>query len=46
MHECSKYILPEFLSNSRNSIAKRLNGMIREYVATDPRDQMKLDTFE
>lgn len=45
MHEYSKYILSEFLSDSRNSIAKRFNAMIREYVATDPRYQSKLDTF-
>ncbi len=45
MDEYTKYVLPEFLSNSKNSLAKRLNYMIREYVATDPRYQMKIDTF-
>lgn len=45
MHEYSKYVLPEFLSNTRNSLAKRVNGMIREYVATDPRYQSRLDLY-
>ncbi len=46
MHEYSKYVLPEFLENSKNTVGKRFNIMIREYVATDPRYQMKLDAFE
>ncbi len=45
MNEYGKYVLPEFLSNSRNSFAKRLNIMIKEYVATDPRYQTRLDVF-
>ncbi len=45
MHEYSKYVLPEFLSNSRNNLAKRVNGIIREYVDTDPRYQSKLDAY-
>jgi hypothetical protein len=46
MYEYSKYVLPEFLENSRNSLAKRFNVMIREYVATDPRYQRKLEDFQ
>lgn len=47
MHEYSKYVLPEFLAdNSRKNLAKRFNNIIREYVSTDPRYQMKLDLFE
>lgn len=45
MHEYGKYVLPEFLEISKNALGKRLNVMIKEYVATDPRYQMKLDTF-
>ncbi|MEM3128642.1 MAG: hypothetical protein QW769_06520 [Nitrososphaerales archaeon] len=46
MHEYSKYVLPEFLSeNSRNNLAKRFNCMIKEYVATDPRYQTRLDVY-
>jgi hypothetical protein len=45
MHEYSKYVLPEFLENSKNALGKRLNLMIREYVATDPRYQSKLDGY-
>lgn len=32
--------------NSRNILGKRLNNMIREYVATDPRYQKRLDAFQ
>ncbi len=46
MHEYSKYVLPEFLENSGNALSKRFNAMIREYVATDPRYQSKLDVFQ
>ena len=46
IHEYSKYVLPEFLSNPRNSGAKRFGTMIGEYVVTDPRYQMKIDAFE
>lgn len=45
VHEYSKYVLPEFLSSQRNSLAKRFNSMIREHVATDPRYQSRLDVF-
>lgn len=45
MNEYSKYVLPEFLGNSRNNIVKRFNNMIREYVATDPRYQTRLDVY-
>ncbi len=45
MHEYSKYVLPEFLSNSRNSFAKRFNSIIREFVMTDPRYQSRLDCY-
>ena len=45
MHEYSKYVLPEFLENSRNTFSKKFNYMIREYVATDPRCQSKLDAY-
>ena len=45
MYEYSKYVLPEFLENSKNALGKRFNAMIREYVATDPRYQRKLDAF-
>lgn len=46
MNEYSKYVLSEFLSeSSRNNLAKRFNYMIKEYVATDPRYQMKLDLY-
>lgn len=45
MHEYSKYVLPEYLESSRNTAAKRFNQMIREYVATDPRYQMRLDNY-
>ncbi len=34
MHEYSKYVLPELLSNSKNNLAKRFNNLIREYVVT------------
>jgi hypothetical protein len=36
----------EFLDNSRNGIAKRFNAMIKEYVLTDPRYQMRLDAYK
>ncbi len=45
MHEYSKYVLPEFLENSKNSLAKKFNNMIRDYVATDPRYQSRLDAY-
>ncbi len=45
MHEYSKYVLPEFLENPRNVLGKRFNCMIREYVATDPRYQTRLDLY-
>ena len=45
MHEYSKYVLPEFLSSSKNNLAKRFNDTIREYVTTDPRYQTKLDLY-
>lgn len=45
MHEYSKYVLPEFLSNPRNSLARRFSTMIRDYAATDPRYQSKLDAY-
>ena len=44
-HEYNKYVLPEFLSNPKNSLAKRFNSMIREYVSTDPKYQSKLDAY-
>lgn len=44
-YEYSKYVLPEFLSNPRNSLVRRFNSMIRDYVATDPRYQSKLDAY-
>lgn len=28
IHEYSKYVLPEFLTNSRNSLAKRFNSIL------------------
>lgn len=45
MHEYGKYVLPEFMENSKNALGKRFNTMIREYVATDPRYQSKLDAY-
>jgi hypothetical protein len=45
MHEYSKYVLPEFLSSSRNSLSRHLDNMIRVYVATDPRYQSRLDAY-
>lgn len=45
MHEYDKYVLPEFLENSKNALGKRFNVMIREYVATDPRYQKRLDAY-
>lgn len=45
MYEYSKYVLPEFLSNSKSSLAKRLYTMIKDYVLTDPRYQSRLDCF-
>jgi hypothetical protein len=45
MYEYSKYVLPEFLENSKNTLGKRFNVMIREYVVTDPRYQRKLDVY-
>lgn len=44
LHEYAKYVLPEFLT-AKNNFAKRLNTMIREYVATDPRYQRRLEDF-
>ena len=45
MHEYSKYVLPEFLSSSRNNIARHFDNMIKVYVATDPRYQSRMDAF-
>lgn len=45
MHEYSKYMLPEFLLNTKNSIAKRFYTMIKDYVLTDSRYQTRLETF-
>jgi len=45
MYEYSKYVLPAFPSNSRNSLVKRFNNSIKEYVLTDPRYQTKLDCW-
>lgn len=45
MYEYSKYVLPEFLSNSRNNLVKRFSNMIKEYVRTDPRYQLRLEDF-
>jgi len=39
------WALPEFLSGSKNNLAKRFNCMIREYVTTDPRYQTGLDIY-
>lgn len=45
MYEYGKYVLPEFLENSRNTFSKRFSNMIREYVTTDPRYQKRLDAY-
>jgi len=45
MDEYSKYVLPELVRNSRNTLAKRFIVIIREYVATDPRQQTRLDIY-
>jgi hypothetical protein len=46
MDEYSKHLLPELAQHPRNTLGKRLIEMVREYVATDPRYQTKLDVFE
>lgn len=45
MHEYSKYVLSEFLVDSKNTFGKRFDSMIKEYVATDPRRQSRLDVY-